>query len=400
LAELLYLDTARLGRMSQSARQAQQACAELAAEEGGSAYFDDFLRSGAAADALTLSRFVSLTGWQGTGFLKESLRTLAKSVPDLPVLLANRSAQLMKLAARLLFLPCRNVLVTDLGWPGYHEILASEARRANRTITLVSIRRAIVDSHASEDEVVEQICGAFAQQSCDGLFLTAVNNQGIRLPVERLVRLLEAKHRICFVVVDGAQDFCHVSSDLRGEYCDFYLAGSHKWLGAHCPMGLGFYGRKRSRGFVETILDKMLAIGDLDDPLLRFVTQLEARTGSGTTETVNLLPLFCCQGAVADAHRVDGAKRFTNVDEAVRVAQGTGWAPLLPAHTFRSGILLLQAERAATQQIPPDVLRSSFRCRNVALTTYEGGLLRLSMPEQSWRTCDLDTLHCALQALA
>jgi hypothetical protein len=44
--DLLYLDTARLGRPSPRTVQAATDSLALAAEEGGSAYFDRFLRGG------------------------------------------------------------------------------------------------------------------------------------------------------------------------------------------------------------------------------------------------------------------------------------------------------------------------------------------------------------------
>ena len=98
------------------------------------------------------ARYPGLSGWRGIGGLKESLRLLAGSLPDLPVLLANRSAQLMKLAGRLLFQSCRNVLVTDIGWPPYHDILAAEGVRTGRTFTLVPVRDLVMRERTTEDE--------------------------------------------------------------------------------------------------------------------------------------------------------------------------------------------------------------------------------------------------------
>jgi len=140
-SELLYLDTARLGRMAPGATAAQRDFATLAAEEGGSPAFERFLARGAASwpDGDRV-RFPGLTGWGGVAALKASLRRLAGSRPDLPVLLANRSAQLMKLAGRLLCHPCEHILGTDLGWPGYHDILEAECRRAGRSFTAVPVR--------------------------------------------------------------------------------------------------------------------------------------------------------------------------------------------------------------------------------------------------------------------
>ena len=210
--------------------------------------------------------------------------------------MVNRSAQLMKFAAQVLFRRCGNVLVTDLGWTPYHKILETEAVRARRVVTSLAVRDIMRDSQATEDQLVEAVRDRFVQSDCDGLFLTAVSNLGFRLPVERLVRALEGVREVRFVVIDGAQDFCHVSADLGNEYCDLYLASCHKWLQGFHPMGLGFYGRRRSRSMIETALRQMVSSGDRDDPLPRFTAQLERSALDGETETVNLIPLFTAQG--------------------------------------------------------------------------------------------------------
>ncbi|HEX4614248.1 MAG TPA: aminotransferase class V-fold PLP-dependent enzyme [Urbifossiella sp.] len=239
----LYLDTARLGRMSPAAQRAERALVSLAAEEGNSAYFERLVRHGMRDGPLASeTRYAGLGHWAGVGELKQSLRLLAGHRPDLPVLVAHRSAQLMKLAARVLFHACRNVLATDLGWPGYHDILGRAAGGTNRRVTAAEVRAEVLAGRLGEEELVDRVCDTFARGGCDGLFLSAVSNWGVRLPVEPIVRRLEASHRVWFVVVDGAQEFCHTPGRLGAEYCDLYLAGSHKWLGAHHPMGLGFYG--------------------------------------------------------------------------------------------------------------------------------------------------------------
>jgi hypothetical protein len=406
LPDLLYLDTARLGRMSPTARHAHRDFVEMAGEEGASLHFERFLRSGFDAFPQEAhSRYPGLATWRGMGSFAQSLRTLAGSRPDLPVLVANRSAQLMKFAARLLCHPCRRVLATDLSWPGYQAVLERECLRANRSVATVPVCRDILERRADEDEVVERVCATFARERCDGLFLTAVSHLGVRLPVERIVRRLEAAHEVWFVVIDGAQDFCHASADLRSEYCDLYLASCHKWLGAYHPMGLGFYGRRRSRGVIETVLSHLTAAGDLDDPLLRFAAQLEADALDGTSETVNLTSLFSCQGAVADALAPGQAAnglpiRLQNAGELTGMVQAAGWRPLLPAESLRTGILLLQAERGATRKKPGQDLRAAFCEQGVALTAYEDGLVRLSMPNCGWRAGEINHLHDALRSIA
>ena len=111
---------------------------------------DGKVRGAGAWPAAAQERYPGLAGWGGVSALKESLRVLAGSPADLPVLLANRSAQLMKLAARLLFHPCDNVLVTDVGWPPYHDVLAAEAARGG-------LRRPTPKLHSGVNAVVGEV---------------------------------------------------------------------------------------------------------------------------------------------------------------------------------------------------------------------------------------------------
>ncbi|OWK40956.1 aminotransferase class V-fold PLP-dependent enzyme [Fimbriiglobus ruber] len=405
--EFLYLDTARVGRMSPGAHRAAADYLSLAATEGGSAYFGRFLRSGfAACPDRMRACYPGLTHWNGIASLKHSLRALAGSRPDLPILLASRSAQLMRLSARLLFQRCRCVLASDLGWPGYHAILEAEGRRVSRPVTVVPLYETVGAGRMTEEEVVDTMCREYVARRCDGLFLTAVSHLGVRLPVERIVRRLEAAHEVRFVVVDGAQDFCHASADLRDEYCDFYLTGCHKWLRAYHPLGLGFYGRRRTQGVIETTLSHLKTAGELDDPLLRFSMDLEAGGLDRYSETVNLAPLFSCQGAVADGcvssdypHAVLAA-RLRNRDVIAGLAAESGWQPTLPAHGLRSGILLAQACRPQRRRIEPETLWDEFRNRGVALTAYEGGWIRFSMPEAPLADKDIHLLRNALRLAA
>jgi hypothetical protein len=393
--------------MSSGAQEAHRHFASLVGEEGGSLYFEQFLRSGCDAWPEPLRRrYAGLSAWKGVAGLKHSLRTLAGVHPDLPLLLAGRSAQLMKLAARLLFHPCENVLVADTGWPAYHAILERECRDRGRTITQVSLRDAILREQAAEDEVIALLRSAFRENHCDGLFLAAVSNEGVRLPVEQIVRTVRSCGQLRFVVVDGAQDFCHVYPDLRHECCDLYLAGAHKWLGAYYPLALGFYGRRGSQLVVETVLKCMTEDGCLDDPLLRFVSQLQGEALDGHAETVNLAPLFSCHGAIADAAGPGPAgprsfmQRTDNAQRAAEASRGTGWSPLLPGPAFRSGILLFQAESREARQAPSQVLRERLHERGLALTAYGDGVIRLSMPSAPWSGSELELLRDALRKAA
>ena len=96
-------------------------------------------------------------------------------------------------------------------------------------------------------------------------------------------------------------------------------------------MGLGFYGRRRSRARIETLLKHLLASGEIEDPLLRFTRQLETATLDADTETVNLIPLFTCRGAAAEAVEQAPtlascfAQRQRNLTLAALTAESCGW---------------------------------------------------------------------------
>ncbi len=400
----LYLDTARLGRLTPCAQQANGEFTRFAAEEVCPPYFEDFLKYGADACPKGFrDQFPELGKWLGIAGLKSRLRELAHSPADLPVLLANRSAQLMKFAARWLFRPCENVLVIDATWPAYREILESEGQRADRRINTVAIHEAIQFHQATADEVVAIVESAFTTMKCDGLFLPAVTHDGIRLPISRIVKNLESMHGIIPVVVDGAQDFCHTPSTLNTEYCDLYLAGCHKWLGGYFPMGLAFYGRTRSAEYTEIVLQQMLSDGELDDPLLRFSSQLETDSLDGSTETVNLASLFSCYGASLDTAEERESvfqERRANAEAIIELSHETDWRLVSPSPEFQSAVVMLEATDSTACELPAKTLRTAFEQTGLSLSAYPGGRIRLSMPEKPLSESQLHQIQTAFRAVS
>jgi hypothetical protein len=399
----LYLDTARLGAMLPGAQRASLDFVRLAGEEGCSYHFDEFLRHGHGAwPAQLRRRYPGLSDWHGVAELKRSLRALAGAEAGAPVLLANRSAQLMKLAARLLFRHCRRVLVTDLEWPDYLAVLARAAGRRGRGLTRAHLRSAVLDDRCPAAEVVARVVARYRAQGCDGLFLTAVTHEGLRVPVAEILAALAVARQPPFVVVDGAQALGHAPSGPEIGRCDLYLAGCHKWLRAYHPMGFGFCGRRGSQGFVQAVCAEMADAGELDDPLLRFSTELERGPGDSFTETVALGCLFPCAAAVADglsAGRSAG-QRFADLVGAARqleaVSAETAWTPLVPDPGLRSGILLLRNDTPAVRGATAGEIRRRFQERGVALTAYGNGTVRLSAPTSPWRPPDAGRLREAL----
>ena len=135
----------------------------------------------------------------------------------------------------------------------------------------------------------------------------------------------------------------------------------------------------------------------LDDPLMRFLGDLERETPARYGETVNLAPLFSCQGALLDALSADITSAFrcrvANADLIAPALQDVGWKPLRPAEGLRSGILLLQARTNAARNTSASSLRQMFHEVGIALTTYAKGIVRISLPAQPWQS--RDAIHLA-----
>ncbi len=398
----LYLDTARLGLMSIGAQRTQLDFVRLAGEEAGTLYFERFLKRGFDAwPEFLRKRYPALHRWRGVSYLKRGLKRLVDAAPDSQVLLANRSAELMRLAGSLLFGRCRNVLTTDLSWPNYERILRREARRTDCRVTRVPLRRLLLRERIDYREVADLLADAFVRHECDGLFLPAVNNLGVRLPLAEIVGAIRQRDELRFTVVDGAQAIAHLPPSLVGNCGDFFLAGCHKWLRAYHPLGLAFYGEPRSRASIEATLQVSLAKRRIDDPLLQMTRELEGGTLSRYGETVNLLPLFTCQGAVDDVFR-NGANRFTplqqrtvNAHRFFDLARGAGWKPVRPDDSLQTGICLLRA-RDKRRRLSPEQLRQNFHASGLAVTAYRHGLVRFSMPRTRWSDAEKQQLAAAL----
>lgn len=383
----LYLDTARLGLMAPQVRDVLYSLAQLASVEGLSSRFDDFLHGGFQAWSPALQeQYLGLADWQGIHEFKHSLRCLIGLSADKPVFLASRSTSLMKVAARLMFQRCRRVLLTDLEWPGYVEILKQERQRVGGEIVEVPIRTDALLGKVSADELSQRVVDYYRRSGADGVFLSVVSFQGIRLPVADIARVLEGERTPPqFVVLDGAQAVGHIPPDFGLEHCDLLLAGCHKWLRSHNPLGLGFCIRRRSHEYIRLTMEAMARSWEADDPLLAFTTQLEGDALESFSETVSLMGMFSARAALADRENEAGPVQFrTLLDNSRILAEATidsGWTPFIPHPSVQSGIQLFQAENSAMKALAPKPLRDHFHESGIALSSYQEGIVRVSLPK-------------------
>jgi hypothetical protein len=395
MRRLLYLDTARLGLPTGEVLRSLAAIGSFISREGLSSRFDDLLRGGFEDLPPAERRYYrGLCNWRGVAELRKSLAQLIGGSPGSVTLLASRTSQLMRLAAQLLGSRCRRVLVTDLEWPGFVRILEKELERRGSSIVSVPITELAFERGSDSRELSQLLAATYREQSCDGLFLSAVSHLGVRLPYSELLEELGDRPRPSFIVVDGSQALGHLPSPLGSTAPDFFIAGSHKWLAAYRPLGIASIGERVGDYSGE----------EIDDPLLAFLSGIEHGSAEQFSETVDLSGLFAAAAASAAAmRRCSTGERFSvlldNADLVADASRGTGWDPLRPAAALRSGILLLRSSRG--HDLPPThVLRRCFRELGVVLTSYAGGVVRLSLPDEPLRHGDTDRIRKALRRVS
>ena len=128
----------------------------------------------------------------------------------------------------------------------------------------------------------------------------------------------------------------------------------------------------------------------IDDPLMRFLSELQGCALSRYGETVNLVPLFSCQGALQDAANTPPSSalptRVANADYLVGALASRGWRPVRPAGDLRTGILLAKPEPKSSRNVCPESLRRLFHESGLAVSTYPKGLVRVSLPAKKWES--------------
>jgi selenocysteine lyase/cysteine desulfurase len=261
---------------------------------------------------------------------------------------------LMRLAAELLAARCTRILVTDLEWPGFVRILSEQLTSRSCSLLSVPISKLVFEPGSSSASLAHHLATCYRDDSCDGLFLSAVSHIGVRLPISEFTEVIGSGHKPRFVVVDGSQAIGHLPSPLTLIPSDFFIAGSHKWLGAYRPLGIALVGDRAATGCREKLPEPVLR-GRIDDQLLAYLTGAENGSGEPFSETVDPSGLFAAGAAIALAQtHASQELRYTVLrDNADFVADGsrhTGWDPLRPDSSLRTGILHLRARTEDLRQ--------------------------------------------------
>ena len=384
--------------MTPAAQRAQLDFVRLSAEEPSSLYFERFLREGFLSWPSEYRwRFAGLNTWNGVTRLKQSLRRLARVPDSWRTVLASRSLSLVQLAARCLFRVGRNILTTDLSWPTYQRTIEVRASNTGGRITTIALRENILRRGWETAEVIDHLTRSFVANQCDSIFLPAVDHLGIRVPVREIVDRIKQVAEVRFCLVDAAQAFCHIPLEDSVACADFIITGSHKWMGAYLPMGIGFWGCSSTREMIQRQLQRLREHGRLDDPLLKFTESLDGGRLDSYSETANLTPLFACAGAAADgmaSFARESSPDIVSDHEAIAsVPQPPGsWQPLPRSPSLCSRVVLLEPCTPTLRNIHPDTTRRMWLDAGSIVSAYPGGIVRLSIPRGGLRAgCDTVT---------
>ena len=206
--------------------------------------------------------------------------------------------------------------------------------------------------------------------------------------MRRIVERIRQESELRFVVVDGAQAINHVPLDLDADYCDFMVAGCHKWVGSSTPLGVGFFGRRQSRQGIGKSINRWMNRGTLKDPLLTFSRELQTGRGSRFGETVAISPLLYANAALAEPRPKPDGHPSESPQTICGIAAQFGWKFVDPGEDFRARILLLRAPPRVSDSSDQEALRRRLQDAGVIASTYRRGLVRISLPTGA--LCDVD----------
>lgn len=396
----IYLDTARLGKVSPTAMAIQTDYLRFSAEQGSSHALRDLLTAGGQAWPKYWQRsYPLLAKWRGISQFKERLRKIVGAKDSSNVILANRPHALMLLAAHLLVRSSTCILTTDLAWPPFQKTLSQVAEKFGRRIVRVRLRH-LIQGGGDADAITQMISKAYQLASATALFLPAITHDGIQLPLGQIAERIRKERELRFFVVDGAQHLAHGVTTISEMHCDYYLAGTHKWLRSLYPLGVAIYAHRGSNDLIVTTRDELRSLGILNDPLVFFASQLEGQKCDEVTETINLSALLSAYGATLDAKPAEERKNLFSVQLASAVAAGEraknhGWRVRHLSDDLRSGIQMLRPPATWTSDFTE--LQRHFEQSGIVATTYQNGTVRLSFPQSALAQDALDTIQGSFQ---
>ncbi len=146
--------------------------------------------------------------------------------------------------------PDQEMLTTEFDYYSTHRSLGYKATRSGASVREIPLYESI--HTVSEDEMVETLVGAIRPNTRLVTATWVHSSTGLKVPIAKISERLQAinanrdedDHVLFFV--DGVHGLGVEECDLSAIDCDFFVAGTHKWMFA--PRGSGFiWGNPRSQ---------------------------------------------------------------------------------------------------------------------------------------------------------
>ena len=182
--------------------------------------------------------------------------------------------------------PGDEILTTTHDHYSHHESIRYAAQRSGATVRQVALYDQPARAHTAE--MVERLRGAITPATRVVGMTWVHSSSGVRLPIRALADVIAAANRgrteadqILFVV-DGVHGFGVVDESVAEMGCDFFCAGTHKWMFA--PRGTGIVWGRAERWARLTPIIPSFASEDL------FMEWIQGRRVTRATNAYDMTP--------------------------------------------------------------------------------------------------------------
>jgi selenocysteine lyase/cysteine desulfurase len=207
----------------------------------------DYFRRKIDADPLWIEQ-AAFSDSEGRPFaaVKTALADYVGGTPQEICLTSNTTQALAMAYHGLRIRQDQDILTTEHDHYSHHESIRYAAARSGAAVRYVALHDRPAD--ASAQEIVSRIASAIGPKTRAVGVTWVHSSTGVKIPIAPIAEAVARANRgrtssdRCLLIVDGVHGFANQDVDIAQLGCDFFAAGTHKWLFA--PRGTGFlWGR-------------------------------------------------------------------------------------------------------------------------------------------------------------